>query len=222
MDFRDFDRKFWLVVEKGDKKIKDLIVGCDGNAILCYSYFNNKDGLVYTPLSSAVYVNGDYSITKQGRMSWQLGNSYLFAKKQFDNFQIISVNNKALSIVFKDEIKRIEQVFYTSFKDLIETRDIRFVDEFRMEDNPDVIRGMLSDGEKAENIWMKLIKLLNVEDNKKYIFLCEIFSEPFVIKGIHKGEKTFAVVVEENSQKVCGCSIGLEEVEKLRKSFNLK
>ncbi len=222
MDFRDFDRKFWLIVEKGNKKITDLIGGCDGNAVLCYSYFNNKDGIVYTPLSSAVYINGDYSITKQGRMSWQFGNCYLFAKKQFNDFQIISINNKSLCVIFEDDIKRIEKDFYLPLKDLVETRDIRFIDEFRSEDNPDVLKGVLSDGNVAENIWIKVIKLLHAFGDKQYIFLCEIFSEPFTLKGIHKGDKTFAIVVEENSKKVCGCSIGLEEVEKLRKDLNLK
>ena len=47
MNFRDYDRKFWLVVEQGDKKVTDLIGGCSNNGILCYSYFNNKEGIVY-------------------------------------------------------------------------------------------------------------------------------------------------------------------------------
>lgn len=138
MDFRDFDRKFWLIVDKDNKKITELIAECDGNAILCYSYFNNKDGIVFTPLSSAKYVNGDYSITKQSRISWQYINSYLFAKKQIEGFQIVSINNKALSSLFDDDIKRIEEDFYVSFKDVLSTRDIRFIDEFRSEDNPDI------------------------------------------------------------------------------------
>lgn len=222
MDFREYDRKFWLIVEKGSKKITDLIAGCEGNAVLCYSYFNNKDGIVYTPLSAAIYANGDYSITKQGRMSWRFGNSYLFAKKQFDDFQRIPINNKALSILFNDDINRIEKDFYSPFKNLVATRDIRFIDEFRSEDNPDVLKGQLTDGKIVDYVFLKIINLLNVCDDKTYFFTCEIISEPFVLKGIHKGEKTIAFVSEENSQKVCGCTVGVEAFEQARKNLNLK
>lgn len=221
MDFRDFDRKFWLVVEKSDKKITDIIPEAKNNSILCYSYYSpyKEEGLVYEAVCESVYVNGDYSITDQYLLE---SKNKDLTKRQLDGYQIIAISNKAINIVFKKYTELVEIVHYSKHKDLVDTREIRFIDEFRLEDNPDVIRGLLSDGKKAENIWMKLIKLLNVVDNKKYIFSCEIFSEPFVIKGIHKGEKTFAVALEENSQKVCGCSIGLEEVEKMRKSFNLK
>ncbi len=222
MNFRDFDRKFWLIVEKGNKKITDLIGGCAGNAVLCYSYFNNKDGIVYTPLSSAIYSNGDYSITKQGRMSWQFGNCYLFTKKQFDDFQMISINNKALNVLFEDDIKRIDQDFYIPFKDLVETRDIRFIDEFRSEDNPDLLKAQLTDGKIVDYVFMKIVNLLKVYDEKTYLFTCEIISEPFVLKGIRKGEKTIGFVREENSQKICGCTVGIEAFEKARKDLNLK
>lgn len=222
MDFREFDRRFWLIVENGNKKITDLIGGCEGNAILCYSYFNGKDGVVYTPLSSAVYVNGDYSITKQGRMSWQFGNCYLFLKKQFDDFQMISINNKALSTLYEADIKRIEKDYYLPFKDLVETRDIRFIDEFRSEDNPDVLKGQLTDGKNIDYVFMKILNLLKVCDEKTYLFTCEIVSEPFILKGIHKGEKTIAFVREENSQKLCGCTVGIEAFEQARKDLNLK
>lgn len=221
MNFRDYDRKFWLAVEKDNKKTTDLIGGCDGNAILCYSYFNNKDGIVYTPLSSAVYANGDYSITKQGRMSWQYGKSYLFAKKQFDDYQMISINNKALSVLFEEDIKRIEQDFYSFFKDLVLTRDIRFIDEFRSEDDPDVLKCSIYNLEFIENGWMKINHLIQKFEDNIYIFLCELISEPFFTKEIRKGDKRICFVKREADKKVCKCFTDTYDIQDLRKRLEI-
>ena len=71
-------------------------------------------------------------------------------------------------------------------------------------------------------VWMRIINLLKIYDEKTYFFTVELASEPFVLKGIQKGEKTIGFVREENDQKVCGCTIGIETFEKTRKDLNLK
>lgn len=220
MNFRDYDRKFWLIIEKENKKIIDLIRGCDGNSILCYSYYENTEGLVYEAISSALYINGDYSITKQSKISWEF-KTYVFTKKQLNDFQIIPINNRVLSVLFNYEVEKIKQEHYDSCKDLIQTRDIRFIDEFRQENNPDVLKSLLTDMKTCENIWIKIEKLEKFVNENTYVFSCEILSEPFTINGIHKGDKTLAFALNQNDTKICVCTIGVSEIEDIRKTLKL-
>ena len=54
-----------------------------------------------------------------------------------------------------------------------------------------------------------------------YVFSCEILSEPFNIKGIHKGDKTLAFALKQNDTKICVCTIGVREIEDIRKALKL-
>ena len=224
MNFRDFDRKFWLVVEKGDKKIKDLHLPVNGNSFLCYSYyapkgeFYVKPGLVYGAVYGAVYVNGEYSINEQ-RLS-EMTVCY-FTKKELEGYQIIPIDNKAINIVFKEYVKRIEYEHYLCHADLIKTRDISFIDEFRREDNPDVLKGLLTDMKSFENVWMKIEKLEKVINENTYVFSCKILSEPFTIKGIHQGDKTLGFVLKDGNTKTCICTIDVKEIKDIRKALKL-
>ena len=211
MNFRDYDRKFWLVVEKGDKKITDLHLPVNGNSFLCYSYYAPegerfvKPGLVYGAVYGAVYVNGEYSINTQ-----QLNKMTVcyFTKEQLEGYQIIPIDNKAINIVFERYMQEIEYKHY-NHQDLIKTRDISFIDEFRREDNPDILKGLLTDMKSFENVWMKIEKLEKVINENTYLFSCEILSEPFTIKGIHQGDKTLGFALINGDKKICGCSVGV-------------
>ena len=221
MNFRDYDRKFWLVVETENKKIKDLLpVG--KNSFLCYSYyapkgiFFIKPGLVYEALFEAVYIDGEYTITHNHLFDRTIN---LFTKQQLDGYQIIPIDNKAMNIAFDDYIYSINSKFYS--EETISTRNIRFIDEFRREDNPDILKAVLTDMQSFENVWVKIEKLEKIINEDTYVFSCEILSEPFNIKGIHKGDKTLAFALKQNDTKICVCTIGVSEIEDIRKALKL-
>ena len=218
MNFRDYDRKFWLVVEKPNSLIRNLIFDIKGNALLCCSYFHIEKGIVFEALSPATFINGDYSLN--GNVLWDNHDRHIFNKKQLDGYELIPVNNDAIKHDFLGFIIMIEDQNYI-FRDLTQTRDMLFLDEFRQEDNPDILKGAIFDTEFIENVWLKIRGLKQAIDENTYLFYCEIMSEPFIAKGIHNGDRTFCFVKQEGNKKVCGCYIGAQTIEDLRKKIKL-
>lgn len=222
MDFRDYDRKFWLVVECGDKKIKDLHLPVDRNAFLCYSYYtpSGKDyieeSLIFEALFEAVYINGEYTITQQSLFNLTIN---MYTKAQLEGYKFIPIDNKAICVAFDNYIESINRDFYS--EETIITREIRFIDEFRREDNPDILKGLLTDMKSVENVWMKIEKLEKIVNADTYLFTCEILSEPFNIKGIHKGDKSLGFALINEGKKLCGCAVGVKEIEDIRKKLKL-
>ncbi len=222
MNFRDYDRKFWLVVETENKKIKDLHLPINRNAFLCYSYYTPKgkfyikESLIFEALFEAVYINGEYTITPHDLFNLTVN---MYTKAQLEGYKIIPIDNKAINIAFERYIESINSEFYG--KDILTTRDIRFIDEFRRDDNPDILKGLLTDMKSFENVWVKIEKLEKIINEDTYVFSCEILSEPFNIKGIHKGDKTLAFALKHNDTKICVCTIGVSEIEDIRKALKL-
>lgn len=222
MNFRDYDRKFWLVVETESKKIKDLHLPIDRNAFLCYSYYTPngkcyiKESLIFEALFEAVYINGEYTITPHDLFNLTVN---MYTKAQLEGYKIIPIDNKAINISFDRYIESINSEFYS--KDILTTRDIIFIDEFRRDDNPDILKGLLTDMKAFENVWIKIEKIEKIINEETYVFSCEILSEPFNIKGIHKGDKTLAFALKQNDTKICVCTIGVREIEDIRKALKL-
>ncbi len=222
MDFRAYDRKFWLVIEQDDKKIKDLRLPINRNAFLCYSYYtpNGKnyieESLIFEALFEAVYINGEYTITQHDLLNLTIN---MYTKAQLEGYKIIPIDNKAINVAFDWFIESVNNEFYSD--DIVTTRDIRYIDEFRREDNPDILKGLLTDMKTFENVWIKIEKLEKIINEDTYMFSCEILSEPFNIKGIHKGDKTLAFALKQNDAKICVCTIGVSEIEDIRKSLKL-
>ena len=222
MNFRDYDRKFWLVVEQGNKKIKDLHLPINRNAFLCYSYYTPKgkyyikESLIFEALFEAVYINGEYTITQHNLLNYTVN---MYTKAQLEGYKIIPIDNKAINIAFDWFVNLVNKDFYSN--EIITTRDIRYIDEFRREDNPDVLKGLLTDMKSFENVWIKIEKLEKIINEETYVFSCEILSEPFNIKGIHKGDKTLAFALNQNDTKICVCTIGVSEIEDIRKTLKL-
>lgn len=222
MNFRDYDRKFWLVVEQGNKKIKDLHLPINRNAFLCYSYYTPKgkyyikESLIFEALFEAVYINGEYTITQHNLLNYTVN---MYTKAQLEGYKIIPIDNKAINIAFDWFVNLVNKDFYSN--EIITTRDIRYIDEFRREDNPDVLKGLLTDMKSFENVWIKIEKLEKIINEETYVFSCEILSEPFNIKGIHKGDQTLAFALNQNDTKICVCTIGVSEIEDIRKTLKL-
>ena len=118
MNFRDYDRKFWLVVETESKKIKDLHLPIDKNAFLCYSYYTPngkyyiKESLIFEALFEAVYINGKYTITQHGLFNLTVN---LFTKAQLEGFNFIPIDIKTtkLNIEFDNYIESINKKYYS-------------------------------------------------------------------------------------------------------------
>ena len=222
MNFRDYDRKFWLVVEQGNKKIKDLHLPINRNAFLCYSYYTPKgkyyikESLIFEALFEAVYINGEYTITQHNLLNYTVN---MYTKAQLEGYKMIPIDNKAINIAFDWFVDLVNKDFYSN--EIITTRNIRYIDEFRREDNPDVLKGLLTDMKSFENVWVKIEKLEKIINEDTYVFSCEILSEPFNIKGIHKGDKTLAFALKQNDTKICVCTIGVREIEDIRKTLKL-
>ena len=118
MNFRDYDRKFWLVVETENKKIKDLHLPIDNNAFLCYSYYTPngkyyiKESLIFEALFEAIYNNGEYAITQNNLLIAYTVN--LFTKAQLEGFNFIPIDINAinLNLQFDHYIESINKEYY--------------------------------------------------------------------------------------------------------------
>ena len=116
MDFRDYDRKFWLVVENGNKKIDEFHLNFKGNSFLCYSYYSPTHicngvgpGLVYEALNSAIYVDGEYQLTKEPLYD---KTTRYFTQDKLNGFLVISIENKAVNIMFENFTRMINSIYY--------------------------------------------------------------------------------------------------------------
>ena len=106
MNSKDYDRKFWLVVEQGNKKIYEFHLNFKGNSFLCYSYFSQEHiaygvgpGLVYEAVYGAIYVDGEYSINEEPLYD---KTTRYFTQDKLNGFLVIPINNKAINIYTKN------------------------------------------------------------------------------------------------------------------------
>lgn len=117
MNSKDYDRKFWLVVENGNKKIDEFHLNFKGNSFLCYSYFSQEHiaygvgpGLVYEAVYGAIYVDGEYSINEEPLYD---KTTRYFTQDKLNGFLVVPIKSKAINILFENFTRMIDSVYYS-------------------------------------------------------------------------------------------------------------
>lgn len=177
MNFRDYDRKFWLVVEQGNKKIDEFHLNFKGNSFLCYSYFSKEHiaygvgpGLVYEAVYGAIYVDGEYSINEEPLYD---KTTRYFTQDKLDGFLIIPIYNKAITTIFQNFTRMIDGIYYSDKQLNAYTTTIKKpvkVDFSLLLANPEQYTGSIIEEDKELNIKNTLVLLKN-DIKRKYFYV---------------------------------------------------
>ena len=133
-NFRDLDKKIILLNDK------NLISNTD----ITIPYY----GIIYIDHNNGISLR----IVNDNNNSYIVGEGYIFRYKDIEN----------IDIEFKDNIndKNLIDMWVNNYykdEDIIKTRDLKQLDKFRLESNPDIINITFTKDNKEEKVWSKII-----------------------------------------------------------------
>lgn len=194
--FRDVEKQFVII---NDPKYV-LFIGKESmaNSILCYGYVDHQAGLTYQTLASTIYEDGDFAVLDDAPIV-----SLKIRADSVSNAEIIPVYNKAIAKKYADIVETFN--IYYQDKEVVISRTVRELDQFRHRDFPDDIQVLfVKEGLRPEGIWVRTQKLHKYE-NGVALFEGNMLNEPHADFGVHAGNTVlFATgIVDQQGTRIC-------------------
>ncbi len=199
-NFRDVYHKLAIVLDNGYCfKLfnlafpKGIHENTCANSALVYGYIDKAGSLAYQVLGVTYYENGDYTLMWPND---EIGFS--FQAKDFETYEIIPIENKAIAKRYEKTIAFVNESFHDPKKE--RTRELKELDPYRHESYPDDVRVLIRNYKKMkqEAVWARLTVHLGRSKEGVEAFFATLLSQPFEdIYNVHRGEEILLGLVRQ-------------------------